>query len=515
MRATRRIGAAAGLWAMALAFGAQPAAAAPVGDGVRIDQMHPATPESPFFRVEGPHEPDVEGVEFAVGVVADYAKAPIRAFEVDTAGEKTPLPTPVDSAFLLHVGGSLTPVHWLNLDFSMPFALAESGDLAEGETRKVGTDVISGPAGQGVGDLRVGAHVRPIDDPAFGLLVGARFWAPFGSREAYLSDKNPRIEIDLGAAGQSGELLWGAAAGIGPGIFGGRNGDRVALSGALHLKLDELFSIGIEPAFAVAADVDRHDEVGFDVMFEPLGAARLYLGGFRVGVGAGPGFGSMPGTGEFRGLLSVGYFGEGRKEKAPPPGPKDADLDKIIDDQDACPTEAGPASKDPAKNGCPAQDRDADGVRDAEDFCPDRPGVKYDDPKANGCPDTDNDELPDPIDQCKSEPGARPSGCPKFARLSHDTFKIDPPIEFSARDAKLSAENQAALEEIAATMRANPKIEQVSVSLGTKGAPSTLTDKRAQRIILIFRGGNLDSSRYELVLRDDLKGGAVEVRVIR
>jgi transposase len=64
-------------------------------------------------------------------------------------------------------------------------------------------------------------------------------------------------------------------------------------------------------------------------------------------------------------------------------------------------------------------------------------------------------------------------------------------------------------------MRANPKIEQVSIGVGTKGAPAKLSDKRAQEILLILRAGNLDESRYEVLLRDDLKAGNVLVRLVR
>jgi OOP family OmpA-OmpF porin len=221
------------------------------------------------------------------------------------------------------------------------------------------------------------------------------------------------------------------------------------------------------------------------------------------------------GSADVRVLLNVAYVGLGKPPKPPPPaGPPDRDLDKIPDDVDACPDEAGPPSPNPKLNGCPAHDRDGDGIRDEDDACPDTPGIPYPDPKANGCPDSDNDGLPDPIDQCVNEPGPPPTGCPKHARLAEGGFKIDPPIDFGTAD-KLRPEARAALEEVAATLRANPKIQQISISIGTKGAKPPLSDKRAQEVLSVLRAGNLDPNRYEVVLRDDVKAGQVQVRIVK
>jgi hypothetical protein len=210
-------------------------------------------------------------------------------------------------------------------------------------------------------------------------------------------------------------------------------------------------------------------------------------------------------------MLGISYVGIGKPEEAPA-GVADRDLDEIPDPDDACPGEAGPKSKTKERHGCPTQDRDGDGVRDGDDYCPDRAGVAHSDPKGNGCPDSDNDAEPDPIDGCPSEPGAPPMFCPQYARLSGTAFKINPAIEF--RGEALTPASVTALEEVAATMRANPKFEQVSVSLGTKGVRPSISDARAQQIILIFRA-NLDTNRFEVVLRDDQRGGIVQAKIVR
>ncbi len=480
-------------------------------DGVRIDQMQPAAPESAFFRAEGPHAPLGEGVEYAVGLGLEYAKAPLKVAGLNAAGGEDFRTTVVEHAVLARLGASLTPLHWLNFDVSVPFALFETGTAPPAK----GYDPVAAASAPGLGDIRIGAHVRPVDTKGFGLVLGARFWAPIGSEDSYLSDKTPRVEVNLGAAGEASKLLWGCTFGVSPLFFATRAGDRVAAACALHVKAHASVSLGVEPTVAVLTSLPKPDEKSYGVSFEPLGALRLSFGGARIGFAAGPGFGGAPGTAELRGLLSFAYVGGGKAEKAPPPPPPDGDLDKIPDAEDACPNEAGPDSKDPKKRGCPASDRDGDGIGDEDDYCPDRPGIKHEDAKANGCPDTDNDGLPDPIDTCKAEPGPGPTGCPKHARLGGEGFKVTPSIEFADRSATLNADARAALDEIAATMRANPKIEQVSVWLGTKGAKADLADKRAQEILLIFRAGTLDSARYELLIKDDLRGGVVQFHLVK
>nr|WP_277602213.1 thrombospondin type 3 repeat-containing protein [Nocardioides sp. KC13] len=52
-------------------------------------------------------------------------------------------------------------------------------------------------------------------------------------------------------------------------------------------------------------------------------------------------------------------------------------------------------------------DTDGDGVVDADDRCPENPG-----PAPTGCPDGDGDGVPDVYDLCPDEPGNGANGCP-------------------------------------------------------------------------------------------------------
>ena len=103
--------------------------------------------------------------------------------------------------------------------------------------------------------------------------------------------------------------------------------------------------------------------------------------------------------GEF--MLSLGFTLGGHEPAPPPPPPvliKDSDNDGVPDNQDKCPTEAGPKEN----NGCPDKDTDGDGVVDRKDKCPDKAGP----PERDGCPEEykDKDGITDDKDKCPDEP---------------------------------------------------------------------------------------------------------------
>ncbi len=494
--------------------------------GVRIDQLQPASPESPFIRALGPHEKGINTIEFAFGASFDFGMGVLRAVSVDAAGQERVEADTIQNALLAHIGGSITPLPWLTVDLGLPIGLLIAGDVDRSFNR-YGVNFASAAA-FGIGDLRAGVHFRPVDKKSLGFIVGARFWAPMGAKNTFLSDGSIRAEVDIGIAGERNALRYGCTASVSPLMFIGRvdgfphDGDRAALACAGQFRLGSKFWLGLEPT--VAAFTQEQTALGggtevprsVDLLIEPLVTARLALGSLQIGASAGPGFGWAAGGPSFRGVLSVAYVGGGRPKAPPPKGPSDRDVDKILDKDDACPDEAGPDNKDPAKRGCPAADKDGDGIGDESDACPDQLGVKHESELANGCPDIDNDLIPEPVDTCPNEPGQPPFGCPKFSRLAGEAFVIKPALKFTSNTSdQLTADSTAAIEEIAATMRANPKIEQVSISLGTKGVSADISDKRAQALIFVLRSGSLDSNRYEVVLRDDLKAGVVEARIIK
>lgn len=509
---------------------------------LRIDQLQPATAFSPFTRAEGPHHEFEDGVEFAARLALDYQLDPLVARVVTTeTGEPVFADASiVQHALLLHLGAALSPIDWLNVEFNMPIAMFEDGSRALDHTGLPPGDALMDsqnlPAGEaGIGDGRVGVLFRPVISDPFDLSMGLRFWAPWGSSSAYMGyEEFPRFEAVVATAGEYESLLWGCTIGVGPLLFAGRDGDRAALSCAGHFDATTFLSFGVEPHVAMytyaAQDKRGSQAPGFGeaddpslpgsslaVQFEPLGAVRFHFSGVHVGVAAGPGLGGAPGTPTFRGVLTVGYSALSEPvvdEK----GPRDSDLDGLPDAYDKCPDEAGPEERD----GCPeAQDVDGDGIVEG-DACPTEPGARYEDPDANGCPDRDNDHIADPVDPCPKEPGARSGGCPRYARLAgmdepkRLRFRINPPIAFKKGSAELQPKAVEALREIVATMRANPKLEQVSLTVGAKKASQKLTDDRAKAILVVFgEDQDFDTNRYEVVIGEDLMSGKVRVRIIQ
>lgn len=496
----------------------------------RIDQLQPASAGSPFTRAEGPREEAQDTVSWALRVIADYALGPLKTKVVngtpDVAGE-TSDKFPVKHAILLHAGARVSPVHWFDVELDMPFAVLEKGDP---DLSTKGEPVAAGALG--AGDLRLGLHARPYTSKPFSFQLGGRVWAPTGSPAAYLNSGSRALRFEAvlsgaGAALDKDLLAYGCTLGVAPLFFAGRDGDRVAVSCAVGIRPRDFVQVGIEPhvavfAFRDAGEADAEQRLvespglgkgAVRAQFEPLASLTFHVSDVWISLAGGPGLGNAPGTAAARGLLSVSYAAESKRVVIVPK--VDSDDDGVPDDRDDCPKEAGVKEK----NGCPdkvsAPDRDGDGIPDEQDACIDKPGIPYTDKLANGCPDSDNDHFPDPIDECPNEPGQGDNDCPKFARLKEKAFVVTPPIVFPPQSDRLGEQGTAALVEIVRTTRANPKISHLLIRLGTRGSSTRLTDLRAKSILAVLSDQNLETSRFELSLADDLPSGTVQVTVAR
>lgn len=95
----------------------------------------------------------------------------------------------------------------------------------------------------------------------------------------------------------------------------------------------------------------------------------------------------------------------------------DADKDTVLDNVDTCPDVAGPVEN----QGCPWPDTDGDSVLDKDDKCPNEAGLA-----ANaGCPDADKDGLTDKEDECPTVAGPIANkGCPEITEAALKELKV-------------------------------------------------------------------------------------------
>jgi len=169
--------------------------------------------------------------------------------------------------------------------------------------------------------------------------------------------------------------------------------------------------------------------------------------------------------------------------------PSDSDGDKVFDGIDRCPNTPPGTPVDAV--GCPA-DSDKDGVPDNLDKCPNTPqGIQVD---ANGCPiehDTDGDGVVDSQDRCPNTPrGSRVDqfGClllfeeravtpaPPGAPPARPTLILQG-VNFQTGRSVLTASSYAVLDQVAASLVANPEI-RIEIAGYTDSTGRKLTNMR-------------------------------------
>lgn len=168
----------------------------------------------------------------------------------------------------------------------------------------------------------------------------------------------------------------------------------------------------------------------------------------------------------------------------------DSDGDGVVDTADQCPGTPGGVKVD--AKGCPL-DSDRDGVADHMDNCPDTPaGVAVD---AKGCPlDSDGDGVLDSSDRCPDTPAGTlvdAKGCPKpkatkSAKVTAAGTWVYEDIRFSSGKAELTASSTPVLQEIAAALKADPRlkteIQGHTDSRGSLALNERLSQQRAEAV---------------------------------
>lgn len=318
----------------------------------------------------------------------------------------------VSEQLFVHLGASFAINETWLLGVDVPLAVAQDGEGA------------GAPEAPAFADprLTVRAVLVGNEQSAFAFGPQLDFWVPLGSQDELTGDGSVRAEPKLAASGRAGAFIYAANVGyrfrkhLDTGSL--EIGDTVTFGlGAGVLLFDDVLQLGAE---LYGGGLTESETGGnFESNTSPLEAlfgAKVRLGDFQIGAGAGPGLSDAPGVAP-RAVLGVSFAPRAKVEaKASLLDPtSDRDEDGIPDRRDACPDESGPPSDDPERTGCPVPaeaqgpDRDDDGVPDDRDACPDLRGVAADDPKRNGCPavtDRDGDGIADADDACPDQKGA-------------------------------------------------------------------------------------------------------------
>ena len=477
----------------------------------------------------------------AIGIVADYGYKPYVLVNRSNDEERSSV---ISSSFYLHPGASLVLWERLRLGLSFPIAVAQGGDSSI-----VGGRQFIAPDGGGIGDPRLTADVRILGQhgDAFTLAGGLRLWIPIGDENAYIGDGKVRIGPRVAAAGEISSFVYAATLGVtyrDERPFASHTvGTDVNFSAAVGARLaDKKLVIG--PELWGSTVVSDGDAVfrGRNTPMALVIGGHYAAGDLRLGLGAGPGLSHAAGTAAFRALFSIEWMPAIEEAKpAPieaPPGPSDRDRDGVLDQDDACPDQAGMKTSDPKTNGCPApKDRDSDGVVDDSDACPDvagekttdpltngcpadrdkdtvpdnvdacpdTPGVKADDPKLNGCPsDRDKDLVIDAEDACPDNPGPKDSdpkknGCPAV-RIEAGQVKILDQIKFKTGSAEILKESQSIIDAVAKALKEHTEIKHLRVeghtdNKGLAAMNKDLSKRRAASVVAALVKAGVDKGR--------------------
>lgn len=408
MSGAQRIGAASLMLSVFFCVTSSDASAQSTGISLNAQQFRPAIGPENIFTVEGTRTPG-RWVPMA-NVWAEYARMPLRVRDTLTNESLAVVP----DMLTMHLTGGIGLTSWLSAAVDVPIIVYQTTNRPAGIVSDIPTDT----SAAGLGDLRLVAKVRIIDNTegGLGLAFVPQVTFPTGNALEFRGDGGfgfePRLAVD----------------------YKTRQGFIVALNASVNIRTDEQrarnvlvshqarYGLGaylpLPRSFGALAELSGGTSfLNSESIYSPLEA---YVGGrwihnktgITVNLGGGPGLTSVASTAQFRLFASIGYLPFGKKPAKPVPQPPpvvdlDPDRDGLIGTNDRCPTEWGPKEN----QGCPDVDTDKDGLIDREDRCPKEPG-----PKENqGCPDTnrDGDALVDRLDTCPDQPGPlENNGCP-------------------------------------------------------------------------------------------------------
>ncbi|HWV39449.1 MAG TPA: OmpA family protein [Vulgatibacter sp.] len=453
----------AALAAAALAVAAPAAHAAgddPFARGIDPLGAKLALGRDAFLTVEGARTPPAGS--FRLGLAADYA-AGLMSLRLgdDKLGDL------VEHRLDLHLLGSWAILDALEIGADLPVTAWQ----AHGFDRLAREGFPDDPPGRaGLGDARILGRLRLVSEARapVGVAIALEARLPTGRDDAFLGERGlvlaPRAAIERTFAGAlrlafEGGYRLRTEAGQYLNLY---VGDELtfALAGSLPLAPRWTAYAELLAATPARAPFTRRSADALKTPLEALAGVRTELGrGFDALAGAGTGIAAESGFGResWRLFAAIAYAQEGR-----PVVPGDPDGDGLAGSDDRCPLDPGPAELD----GCP--DRDDDGIPDVEDACPDEPGPAVRD----GCP------AEDPL--VVYEGGA---------------ISLRGAINFDTDEAEVKEDSFEILDQVAATLLANPKVRRVRIeghtdSVGSAAYNRTLSQRRAAAVLryLVTKG---------------------------
>jgi OmpA-OmpF porin, OOP family len=518
------------LFSLSLLFLEASAAAQTRTPGLALSRYNPSERGSDWFVAESL---DLRGKNrLALGLVGDYAHDPLVVYDAQT---KEQLAAVISNQFYAHFGASFVLLERLRLSLNMPVLMAQNGD-----TMVIGGQTVAADHGAHLGDLRFGSDVRlfGVYGGPITVALGAQLYFPTGNQAAFASDGKFRFAPRALASGELGPFVYAGRFEI---MIRGDNpdfdgGDEAFFAAAAGLRVQK-FVFG--PELFGSTVLQREAFARVTTPVELLFGAHYLTGGVRMGLGVGPGLSRGAGAPDIRAVGNLEWAPQPAQPAPAAPQPlvdPDRDRDGIENAADACPDQAGVASKDPTLNGCPLKDRDADRIADGEDACPDEAGVASADPKTNGCPppkDADHDTVLDEVDACPNEAGVptadpKTNGCPPpkdsdsdgildpedacpnaagpktadpktngcpVARLEQNEIRILEPVKFANNSDRLSPESEPVLTSVMEVLQAHKEVTKLEVrghtdSRGGAAANLELSKRRAASVMkwLILHG---------------------------
>jgi outer membrane protein OmpA-like peptidoglycan-associated protein len=415
----------------------------------------------------------------------------------------------------------------LELGVSLPITL-DAGFAAPYSAER------SGAAGGDLGlELRWNALAR--GGKVAGVTLGVGMTAPTGDARRLAGADAFTVSPTIVADALVGRLRFAATG-------GGRLRSRASTFEYATVHQELLYGasaeVGLDPArrFILSAElagaVDPSSGTG---PVEALGGLRYGGDSLALILAGGAGLDDGIGAPDFRLLAGVAF----RSLRT-----RDADDDRVADDVDRCPSDPEDRDGHGDADGCPDPDDDGDGVADGADACPqvaeDHDGFE----DADGCPDDDNDHdgipdrsdrcvaqaedgdgfqdldgCPDPdndgdgvadaADRCPAQPESAngfqdqdgcPDQAPRFVFRPRERLVFDN-IEFRTNSDELLATSLPILDEVAASMRAQPdvrvRIEGNTDDRGPDDRNLSLSQRRALSVMNYLIGAGIEARRME------------------